>query len=200
MAIDSTPALPGFVEFVKDVAARPGNVDLSGEEYTAERLLRDFPKVYESIARALFFYRLPNRVIRDLLHVNGQTVKAIRDHMVGASAGDGRASFLINARRNSQRDIILCRLLDLLEDRLEDESRTNALSITELMSLIHRLEGAKDPSNGVTSKPLPKDTAIDMDEFDAVMNGLIQEKKSAAGEIASNEPAEVTLEGGKNVP
>ena len=88
---------------------------------------------------------LPNRVIRDLLHVNGQTVKAVRDHMIGARAGDGRASFLVNARKNSQRDIILCRLLDLLEDRLEDETCTNALSITELTELIKRLEDTKAP-------------------------------------------------------
>lgn len=200
MAIDSTPALPGFVEFVKDVAARPGNVDLAKQEYTAETLLRDYPQVYASIAKALFFYRLPNRVIRDLLHVNGQTVKAIRDHMVAASPGDGRASFLVNARKNSQRDIILCRLMDLLEDRLEDENRTNSLSITELTELIKRLEDAKAPSNGVGKNPLPKnakDETIDVDEFDAVMNGLILEKKSAAGEIGSNA---ASLPGGENVP
>lgn len=191
MAIDVTPALPGFVEFVKDAAARPGNLDLSTEEYTAERLLRDYPKVYESIVRALYFYRLPNRVIRDLLHVNGKTVKAIRDHIVSASATDGRASFLVNARKNSQRDIVLCRLLDLLEDRLEDEGRAPTLTITELLHLIERLEGAKEPSNGVDSKPLKpltKDSVIDVDEFDAVVNGLIGEKKSAAGMDRENVP------------
>lgn len=200
MAIDATPVLPGFVDFVKDAAARPGNVDLSKKEYTAENLLRDYPQVYESVARALFFYRLPNRVIRDLLHVNGQTVKAIRDHMVAASADDGRASFLINARRNSQRDIILCRLLDLLEDRLEDENRTNSLSITELTELIKRLEDAKAPSNGVGKIPTSKnvkDETIDVDEFDAIMNGLISGKKSAAGEIGMNA---ASLPGGENVP
>ncbi len=41
MPIDTTPVLPGFVDFVKDAAARPGNVDLSKKEYTAENLLRD---------------------------------------------------------------------------------------------------------------------------------------------------------------
>ena len=200
MAIDATPVLPGFVGFVKDAAARPGNVDLSKKEYTAENLLRDYPQVYESVARALFFYRLPNRVIRDLLHVNGQTVKAIRDHMVAASADDGRASFLINARRNSQRDIILCRLLDLLEERLDDPERTSSLTITELMGLINRLEDAKAPSNGVGKIPTPKnvkDETIDVDEFDAIMNGLISEKKSAAGEIGSEA---ASLPGGENVP
>ena len=199
MAIDSTPALPGFVDFVKSAAARPGNVDLTKQEYTAENLLRDYPQVYASIARALFFYRLPNRVIRDLLHVNGQTVKAIRDHMVAASAADGRASFLVNARKNSQRDIILCRLLDLLEDKLEDSNRTDALTITELTHLIERLEDAKAPSNGVGKNPLPKnakDDTIDVDEFDAIMNGLVAEKKSAA--IGSN-AGECSL-GGENVP
>lgn len=201
MAIDATPALPGFAEFIKDAAARPGNVDLTQQEYTAEKLMRDYPQVYASIARALFFYRLPNRVIRDLLHVNGQTVKAIRDHMVAASAVDGRASFLINARRNSQRDIILCRLLDLVEERLEDENRTNSLSITALMGLINQLEDAKAPSNGVVGKiPTPKnvkDETIDVDEFDAIMNGLISGKKSAAGEVGLNA---ASLPGGENVP
>lgn len=200
MPIDTTPVLPGFVDFVKDAAARPGNVDLSKKEYTAENLLRDYPQVYESVARALFFYRLPNRVIRDLLHVNGQTVKAVRDHMIGASAGDGRASFLVNARKNSQRDIILCRLLDLLEDRLEDENRTNALSITELTELIKRLEDAKAPSNGVAKNELPKNSALDVDEFDAVMNGLVLEKKSAARDIELNEMAGARFEGAENVP
>lgn len=201
MAIDATPALPGFAEFIKDAAARPGNVDLTQQEYTAEKLMRDYPQVYNSIARALFFYRLPNRVIRDLLHVNGQTVKAIRDHMVAASTVDGRAAFLINARRNSQRDIILCRLLDLLEDKLEDTDCTNELTITGLLGLIERLEGAKAPSNGTgKNNPLPKDAkdaTIDVDEFDAIMNGLISGKKSAAGEIGSKA---ASLPGGENVP
>lgn len=188
MPIDATPVLPGFSEFVRDAAARPGNLDLSDAKYTAEKLLRDYPNVYEAIARALFYYRLPNRTIRDLFRVNGETVKAIRDHMIAAGATDGRAAFLIKSRTASQRDIVLCRLIDLLEERLSDGAHTASLTITELVALVDKLNGAKPASNGVDSnKPLKKNETYDLDEYDAVINGLIGEKKVARADDGGDE-------------
>ena len=197
MPIDATPVLPGFSEFVRDAAARPGNLDLRDAKYTAETLLRDYPKVYEKIARALFYYRLPNRTIRDLFRVNGETVKAIRDHMIAAGATDGRAAFLIKSRTASQRDIVLCRLLDLLEERLSVASRTSALTITDLVALVDKLSDAKPASNGVDSKPLKKSESYQLDEFDAVINGLVGEKKFArsnSGDGAMAEDSTVAAE------
>lgn len=181
--------LPGFAEFVgRVVTDRAGAVDMTDEkQYTAEIVMRDYPGVYDSVVRALFYYRLPNRTVRDLFRMSGATVAAIRNHVLAAGVANRAASFYINTRRQSQRDIVLCQLLDLLEERLSDRIKTDALSITDLMELITRLETAKPASNGTESdrptqptQPRSGITAVDADQFDEVLNGLVAQKKSAA--------------------
>ena len=182
-------ALPGFSEFIgRVVTDRAGAVDMTDEKrYTAEVVLRDYPGVYDSVVRALFYYRLPNRTVRDLFRMSGATVAAIRNHVLAAGANGGAAVFYINSRRQSQRDIVLCQLLDLLEERLADKFKTDALSITDLTDLIARLETAKPASNGTErdrqtpETPSKRDiTVVDADQFDEVLNGLVAQKKSAA--------------------
>ena len=177
--------LPGFAEFVgKVVTDRAGAVDLTNEKkYTAEVVLRDYPGTYKSVVRALFYYRLPTRTVRDLFHMSGATVAAIRNQVLAASANGGAASFFAKARAQSQRDIVLCQLLDVIEERLHNPEKLAALSITELTGLLTRLEHAKPASNGTDEKPNEKDgkdiTIVAPDQFDAILDGLKEEKKFA---------------------
>ena len=177
--------LPGFADFVgKVVADRGGAVDLTDEKkYTAEVVLRDYPGTYRSVVRALFYYRLPTRTVRDLFRMSGATVQAIRNQVLAAGANGGAASFFTKARAQSQRDIVLCQLLDVIEERLHDPGKLAALSITELAELLSRLERAKPASNGTestASNDEKKDiTIVEADQFDAVLDGLEDEKKFA---------------------
>lgn len=173
--------LPGFAEFVgKVVTDRAGAVDLTDEtKYTAEVVMRDYPGTYKSVVRALFYYRLPTRTVRDLFRMSGATVAAIRNQVLAASANGGAASFFTKARAQSQRDIVLCQLLDAIEERLHDPKKLEKLSITELTGLLLRLEHAKPASNGTEPKGEKDITIVEPDQFDAVLDGLEDEKKFA---------------------
>ena len=173
--------LPGFAEFVgKVVTDRAGAVDLTDEnKYTAEVVMRDYPGTYKSVVRALFYYRLPTRTVRDLFRMSGATVAAIRNQVLAASANGGAASFFTKARAQSQRDIVLCQLLDAIEEQLHDTEKLKKLSITELTGLLLRLERAKPASNGTEPKDEKDITIVEPDQFDAVLDGLKDEKKSA---------------------
>ncbi len=173
--------LPGFAEFVgKVVTDRAGAVDLTDEnKYTAETVLRDYPGTYKSVVRALFYYRLPTRTVRDLFRMSGATVAAIRNQVLAASANGGAASFFTKARAQSQRDIVLCQLLDAIEERLHDPKKLEKLSITELTGLLLRLEHAKPASNGTEPKGEKDITIVEPDQFDAVLDGLKDEKNFA---------------------
>lgn len=171
--------LPGFAAFVgKVVTDRAGAVDLTDEnKYTAEVVMRDYPGTYKSVVRALFYYRLPTRTVRDLFRMSGATVAAIRNQVLAASANGGAASFFTKARAQSQRDIVLCQLLDAIEERLHDPKKLEKLSITELTGLLLRLEHAKPASNGTEPKDEEKDiTIVEPDQFDVVLDGLKDEK------------------------
>jgi hypothetical protein len=173
--------LPGFAEFVgKVVDDRGGAVDLTDEKkYTAEVVLRDYPGTYKSVVRALFYYRLPTRTVRDLFRMSGATVAAIRNQVLAAGSNGGAASFFTKARAQSQRDIVLCQLLDVIEERLHDPAKLASLSITELAELLSRLERAKPASNGTENKNEKDITIVEADQFDAVLDGLEDEKKFA---------------------
>lgn len=173
--------LPGFAEFVgKVVTDRAGADDLTNEKkYTAEVVMRDYPGTYKSVVRALFYYRLPTRTVRDLFRMSGATVAAIRDQVLAASANGGAASFFTKARAQSQRDIVLCQLLDAIEERLHDPKKLEKLSITELTGLLLRLEHAKPASNSTEPKGEKDITIVEPDQFDVILDGLKDEKKSA---------------------
>ena len=69
--------------------------------------------------------------------------------------------------------------MDVIEERLHDPEKLEKLSITELTELLSRLERAKPASNG-TEKPDGKNiTIVEPDQFDAVLDGLEDEKKFA---------------------
>jgi len=178
---DNTEALPGFEAFVPQIVAdRAGAVDMTDEKkYTAEVVMRDYPETYRSVVRALFFYRLPNRAIRDLFRMSGSTVAAIRDHVIAQSDKDPRAALLLEKRKSSQRDIVICRLIDALEDKLES-GRADTMGITEILDAIQKLERAKPATNGVDTVQPKSGEVIDVDEYDLIMNGLMSGKKSAA--------------------
>lgn len=176
-------ALPGFSEFVAEVARdRPGEDFSDGKRYTAEIIARDYPKVYASVCKALFFYKLPVRTVRDLLRMNGATVAAIRNAVIARGQDDVRAAFFSHVRRHSQRDIILCQLTDLIEEKIADEKWQKNVDVTTLMSLLNGLESKKPASNGTdveNKKALHEaDDVIDVLACE-ILNGLEREKKSA---------------------
>lgn len=177
-------ALPGFSEFLERDVDRAGAKDLSGKEYNAVRIRKDYPGTYNSVARALFFYKLPVKTCADLFHMNSQCVAAIRDQVIAASSTDGAAAFLVNSRRQSQRDIVLARLTEAISEKLSDEDEVADMSVADLTSLLERLEKAPAARNGTDAR---KDeasrtdvTILDASAFDDVLNGLDGEKKSSA--------------------
>ena len=70
--------------------------------------------------------------------------------------------------------------MDAIEERLHDPKKLEKLRITELTGLLLRLEHAKPASNGTEPKDEEKDiTIVEPDQFDAVLDGLEDEKKFA---------------------
>lgn len=182
--MSSMPALPGFDDFLRRDIDRAGAMDMTGQQYTAVRIRRDYPGTYESVARALFFYKLPVNTCADLFHMNTQCVSAIRDQVIAASAADPRAAFLVQSRRHSQRDIVLSRLTEAIAVKLSDEDVVDKMSVGELTAILEKLEKAPPARNG-TDRPAASvqasdDQVIDVSQFDDVLNGLDADKKSAA--------------------
>ena len=176
-------ALPGFEGLVLPDTDRAGSQDFKDKHYTGLKIRRDYPQTFESVVRALFYYKLPVRTCCDLVHMNSQCVSAIRDMVIAEAATDGRAAFLINNRQRSQRDIILTRLVEAIAEKLDDEEVVKKLSIGELTLYLDRLDGAKPARNGTdtpSKQPIPTDgKVIDVDAYDVTLDRLNREKKSA---------------------
>lgn len=201
-------ALPGFEGLVLPDTDRAGSQDFTGKQYTGLTIRRDYPRTFKSVVRALFYYKLSVRTCCDLFNMNSQCVSAIRDMVIAEAGQDARAAFLINSRQRSQRDLVITRLVEAIADKLDDAETVKKLSIDELSSILTRLESAKPARNGTdapppASKSEDKDV-IDVDAFDAAINGLDREKKSArevgvdgSGEVvpgASETPSECSTE------
>ena len=176
MERDETSALPGFERLVLPDVDRAGAQDFTPKEYTGVRIRQEYPRVFNSVARALFFYKLPVRLCADLFSMNCGCVSAIRDMVIAEASTDPRAAFLVNSRRQSQRDIILSRLTELLAERLDDAEAVKEMSISEITAVLSRLESAPAARNGTDA---PKTNAktndgniIDVDGFDAVIAKL----------------------------
>lgn len=188
-------ALPGFEDFVVGAAKardRPGAVDL--QNYTAEGLIRDYPGTFKQVVRALFYYHLPNRVVRDLFRLNGKVVKAIKEMSVAQLSGTLGGAFLCQNKAQSQRDIIICRLADALEEKLEDDNVIKSMSVGEIIDYMERLQGAK--KDGAKPNTIPtqtKDITIIEGEYEDVVNGLFGEGK--AGEREREDGIEGEKEG-----
>lgn len=176
-------ALPGFEGIVLPDTDRAGSQDFKDKQYTGLKIRRDYPQTFNSVVRALFFYKLSVRTCCDLFRMNSQCVSAIRDMVIAEAASDARAAFLINNRQRSQRDLVLTRLVEAIAEKVEDEETIRKLSIGELISLLKRLEDAKPARNGTDEPKQDKkpddDKTIDVDAFDAALDGLEREKKSA---------------------
>lgn len=177
-------ALPGFEGLVLPDTDRAGSQDFKDKQYTGLKIRRDYPQTFESVVRALFYYKLPVRTCCDLFRMNSQCVSAIRDMVIAESATDARAAFLINNRQRSQRDLVLTRLVEAIAEKVEDEETIRKLSIGELISLLKRLEDAKPARNGTdtpSKQPIPTDgKVIDVDAYDVTLDRLNREKKRAA--------------------
>lgn len=196
-------ALPGFEGLVLPDTDRAGSQDFKDKQYTGLKIRRDYPQTFQSVVRALFYYKLPVRTCCDLFHMNSQCVSAIRDMVIAEAATDGRAAFLINNRQRSQRDIILTRLVEAIAEKLDDEEVVKKLSIGELTLYLDRLDGAKPARNGTDEPPkrskFDNGNVIDVDPFDATLDRLDREKKRAAevSSASADNPPENTL---GNVP
>ena len=196
-------ALPGFEGLVLPDTDRAGSQDFKDKQYTGLKIRRDYPQTFESVVRALFYYKLPVRTCCDLFRMNSQCVSAIRDMVIAEAATDTRAAFLINNRQRSQRDIILTRLVEAIAEKLDDEEAVKKLSIDELTLILNRLDSAKPARNGTDTPPNdPKTTdgkVIDVDAYDVTLDRLDQEKKRAAevSSASADNPPENTL---RNVP
>lgn len=176
-------ALPGFEGLVLPDTDRAGSQDFKDKQYTGLKIRRDYPQTFESVVRALFYYKLPVRTCCDLFHMNSKCVSAIRDMVIAEATTDTRAAFLINNRQRSQRDIILTRLIEAIAEKLDDEETVKKLSIGELTLLLNRLESAKPARNGTDEPPkrskFDNGNVIDVDAYDATLDRLDSEKKRA---------------------
>ena len=177
-------ALPGFEGLVLPDTDRAGSQDFTdAKKYTGLTIRRDYPQTFDSVVRALFYYKLPIRACADLFRMNSQCVGAIRDMVIAEAATDERAAFLINSRQKSQRDLVITRLVETIAEKLEDPETVKRMGIDELTLILNRLESAKPARNGTDepskSPKLRKGEVIDVDKFDVIMDGLNQEKKSA---------------------
>jgi len=198
MEVDTgTNALPGFEDLVLPDVDRAGAQNFTAKEYTGIRIRKEYPRVFQSVVRALFFYKLPVSLCADLFSMNSQCVSAIRDMVIAESQSNPRAAFLINSRRQSQRDILLARLTDLIMERLDDEKYAKDLSIVEITSILSKLENAPAARNGTDRQSgnddTGKGTIIDAMAYEDAINGLDAEKKSATangGEIGHETDAE----------
>lgn len=183
---DNNFSLPGFEGLVLPDTDRAGSQDFTDKQYTGVKIRRDYPQTFNSVVRALFYYKLPVRTCADLFHMNGKCVSSIRDMVIAEAETDARAAFLINSRQRSQRDLVLTRLVEAVAERLEDEAEIAKMSINELLSIVERLENAKPARNGTDAPKLPSSgknkEVIDVDPFDATLDRLNQEKKSAASQ------------------
>ena len=177
-------ALPGFEGLVLPDTDRAGSQDFKDKQYTGLKIRRDYPQTFESVVRALFYYKLPVRTCCDLFRMNSQCVSAIRDMVIAEAATDARAAFLINNRQRSQRDLVLTRLVEAIAEKVEDEETIKKLSIGELISLLKQLEDAKPARNGTdapSKDPTPTNgKVIDVDAYDVTLDRLDREKKRAA--------------------
>ena len=186
-------ALPGFEGLVLPDTDRAGSQDFTDEKkYTGLTIRRDYPQTFGSVVRALFYYKLPVRTCCDLFRMNSQCVSAIRDMVIAEAATDERAAFLINSRQRSQRDLVLTRLVEAIAEKLDDVETVKNMGIDELTSILARLEGAKPSRNGTDAPPKSPDPddgkTIDVDVFDAALDGLKQEKKRAPRSGAEDVP------------
>lgn len=187
-------ALPGFEKLVAPDTDRAASQDFTdAKKYTGLVIRRDYPRVFESVTRALFYYKLSVRTCCDLFNMSSQTVRAIRDMVIAEGSTNAAAAFLINSRHWSQRDLVITHLVETIAERLDDPDEVKKMSMGELLSYLERLESAKPARNGTdspsTTAKSDKDNILDSDVYDILIDGLKQDKKTAR---------EIRVEDGRN--
>ena len=188
-------ALPGFEELVRTTVDRAGSQDLSAKQYTAANVLRDYPETFRSVAAAIFKYNLPNRVIRELYHMNGATVKGIHDMVLGACSTDGRGAFLVKCRAASAKSIVQSRLLDAIIDKLDDQTVVADMTVSQLTSILNSIEPQTAPEKDDKQGSKTIQVVEPEKDFEAIINGLVAEKRRALDVPAGETSADV-VEGG----
>ena len=176
--------LPGFEGLVVPDTDRAASQDFTdAKKYTGHVIRRDYPRVFESVTRALFYYKLSVRTCCDLFNMSSQTVRAIRDMVIAEGSTSAAAAFLINSRHRSQRDLVITRLVETIAERLDDPDAVKKMSMGELISYLERLESAKPARNGTdspsTTAKSDKDDILDPDAYEILIDGLKQGKKNA---------------------
>lgn len=172
-------ALPGFEELVRTTVDRAGSQDLSAKQYTAANVLRDYPETFRSVAAAIFKYNLPNRVIRELYHMNGATVKGIHDMVLGACSTDGRGAFLVKCRAASAKSIVQSRLLDAIIDKLDDPDVLKKMTVEHLTNILLAIEPHEESEKDKGSSGKTIQVVEPEKDFEAIINGLVSEKRRA---------------------
>jgi hypothetical protein len=183
-------ALPGLEDVLVPLNSRPGDRDMTDEKiFTAAVLFRDHPNVFRSACQLLFKYGLSERAVASALMLSHNTVRAIRDMVVqsqGVTTDAAAAAFFIKSRAANSRRIIQLRALEALADRLSDEKSIEDISIGQLLGIVDavdKIDGKTEPQN----KNLKvSDDIIDVDVFDAVLDGLNEEKKSAREDVGES--------------
>ena len=192
-------ALPGFQEFLERDVDRAGAVDFRKKNYNAIRIRADYPGTYESVARALFFYKLPVKTCADLFKMNSLCVAAIRDQVIAESATSSAASFLVNSRRRSQREIVLTRIVEAIAEKLDDEEIVKKMSIAELTDILNRLDKAPPARNGTDEPPKAKvsdDDIIDIEAYDQALAEVSGNRLDSAKKTAHTAPEPSTEDAG----
>jgi hypothetical protein len=163
---------------------RPASEDMSdAKTFTAAVLFRDHPRVFRSACELLFRNGLSARSVAAALYLSVNTVRAIRDMVL---ASDGRtvdaaaAAFFVKSRVSQARRIVQLRALEAVEDKLNDAAELKAISVDTLISAVKSIDEIERQDSG--GKPdTRKDEIIDLDvdAFDAALDGLNGEKKCA---------------------
>ena len=176
-------ALPGLESMIQPLNARPGDVDMTdGKVFTAEVLFRDHPNVFKSACQLLFKHRLSDRSVASALMLSHHTVRAIRDMVVqsqGSASDAAAAAFFIKSRVANSRRVVELRALEALSDRLANGSADD-LSTDELLRIVAAVNKIDEDSSSVgKSSQFSSTDIIDVDVFDAALDGLNGAEKSA---------------------
>jgi hypothetical protein len=176
-------ALPGLESALQPLNARPGDIDMSdGKTYTAAVLFRDHPNVFRSACQLLFKHGLSERAVAGALMLLHNTVRAIRDMVVqsqGATTDAAAAAFFIKSRAANSRKVVQLRALEALADRLSDEASLEDISTSQLLEIVDAVDKIDGKTEPETKNQKPSEAVIDVDVFDAALDGLNEEKKSA---------------------
>lgn len=177
-------ALPGLESVVMPLDVRPASEDMSdAKTFTAAVLFRDHPRVFRSACELLFRNGLSARSVAAALYLSVNTVRAIRDMVLtsdGRTVDAAAAAFFVKSRVSQARKIVQLRALEAVEDKLNDAEELKKISVDTLISAVESIEEIeRQDSAGKPDARKDEIIDLDVDAFDAALDGLNGEKKSA---------------------